>query len=124
MWSWIGYVGADGGLDAGGADMFGKPDWFRAKTWGWGLTPITWQGWAYTAAWTAVTCLPFVAFTSFNRWPEAIIWIVASVAALFWDVKNILAAKHPEPAKDVLYIGDEEGDSIQTSKLDLRLRKK
>ena len=30
--------------------MFGKPNWFRPKTFGWGLTPITWQGWAYTAA--------------------------------------------------------------------------
>ena len=24
--------------------MFGKPEWFREKTWGWGLTPTKWQG--------------------------------------------------------------------------------
>jgi hypothetical protein len=28
--------------------MFGKPEWFtRRKYSGWGLTPKTWQGWAY-----------------------------------------------------------------------------
>ena len=24
--------------------MFGKPQWFRPKAFGWGLVPITWQG--------------------------------------------------------------------------------
>jgi hypothetical protein len=27
--------------------------WFRAKTYGWGWTPSTWQGWTVTAVWTA-----------------------------------------------------------------------
>ena len=27
--------------------------WFRAKTYGWGWTPNTWQGWAVTVVWGA-----------------------------------------------------------------------
>ncbi len=31
--------------------MLGNPKWFkRRKYTGWGLTPITWQGWAYVGA--------------------------------------------------------------------------
>ena len=28
--------------------------WFRAKTYGWGWTPSTWQGWAVTVVWGAM----------------------------------------------------------------------
>jgi hypothetical protein len=103
--------------------MFGKPEWFREKTFGWGLTPVTWQGWAYTATWSLVTSIPFVGFAVFERWPEAFVWLAAGITALIWDVRNIIAAKHPQPKKDVLYIGDDEDDSVKTSKLDLRLRR-
>lgn len=102
--------------------MFGKPEWFREKAWGWGLVPITREGWIYTWLWTAVMVAPYVVLVSFHRWPESFVWLAASLAALVWDVRQILAAKHPKPAKDVLYIGDED-DSVQTSKLDLRLRR-
>ncbi len=30
------------------------PLWFRAKRYGWGWTPVTWQGWAVMAAYMAV----------------------------------------------------------------------
>lgn len=31
--------------------MIGNPRWFMRRKWGgWGVFPITWQGWAYTAA--------------------------------------------------------------------------
>jgi len=30
------------------------PLWFRAKRYGWGWTPATWQGWAVMAAYMAV----------------------------------------------------------------------
>ena len=40
--------------------MFGKPQWFRPKAIGWGLTPISWQGWAYTALWSAAIAGPFL----------------------------------------------------------------
>jgi hypothetical protein len=105
-----------------GPAMFGKPEWFTQKKLGWGLHPTSWQGWAYTAAWGGVIAAPFVGMMAFGKWPEAAVWLVASAGALVWDVKSIIAAKHPQPKKDVLYIGDDE-DSVQTSKLDLRLRR-
>lgn len=30
------------------------PLWFRARRYGWGWTPATWQGWAVTAVYVAV----------------------------------------------------------------------
>ncbi len=30
------------------------PLWFRAKRYGWGWTPVTWQGWAVTMAYALV----------------------------------------------------------------------
>jgi hypothetical protein len=38
--------------------------WFRAKTYGWGWTPSTWQGWAVTIVWSAA-----LAAWLFYRWP-------------------------------------------------------
>lgn len=39
--------------------MIGKSSWFRRRKYsGWGLTPKTWQGWAYVL----VICIPFVIF--------------------------------------------------------------
>jgi len=29
--------------------MIGKPHWFKYRTFGWGLTPKTWEGWVYIA---------------------------------------------------------------------------
>ncbi len=29
--------------------MLGKKDWFRRKDMGWGIEPLTWQGWVYIA---------------------------------------------------------------------------
>jgi hypothetical protein len=41
--------------------MFGKPEWFtRRKYSGWGLTPKTWQGWAYIL----VIAAPIIAIPS------------------------------------------------------------
>ena len=105
-----------------GQVMFGKPEWFKENVWGWGITPVAWQGWAYTAAWVTIATVPYLAFYFSGRLPEALIWLAAMIVGLVWDVRQILAAKHPKPVQDVLYIGDED-DSVQTSKLDLRLRR-
>lgn len=42
--------------------MIGKPEWFeRRKYTGWGLTPKTWQGWAYIGIVAApIIVLPFL----------------------------------------------------------------
>jgi hypothetical protein len=101
--------------------MFGKPEWFREKTWGWGLTPITWQGWVYTAIWVTVMVIPYLYLLRWERWPEAHIWLTAWVIALVWDVKQIIDAKR-RPERDVLYISDEE-DEAGVGQLDLRVRR-
>lgn len=103
--------------------MFGKPEWFKKKSWGWGLTPVTWQGWAYTAAWCAMFAIPFATLMGTRRFPEAIVWLVVSVGALVWDVRSMINAMNPPAARsEVLYIGDDD-EGVQTRQLDLRLRK-
>lgn len=46
-----------------------KTLWFRAKEFGWGWYPVTWQGWLITALYTLAYALSFLFFT---------IWIVAA----------------------------------------------
>src|SRR5262245_32600048 len=76
--------------------MFGKPQWFVPKSFGWGLHPVTWQGWAYTGVWTSLIVVPFlILLTRYQpgegpRVMEASIWLGASVSALVYDVYLIL----------------------------------
>jgi hypothetical protein len=109
-----------------GNAMFGKPDWFKAKAIGWGLTPTSWQGWLYTGAWAGAITVPFVMLMSRGLVPEGLVWLGVSVGGLVWDVRNILHAMHPPATakEDVLYIGDEPGDStrLATRHYDLRVR--
>ena len=70
--------------------MFGKPHWFRAKSFGWGLVPIRWQGWVYSAAWIAAIGLPFVLLLLRHQPLEAAAWLSLSVGALTYDVWQIL----------------------------------
>jgi hypothetical protein len=102
--------------------MFGKPQWFRPKTIGWGLTPITWQGWVYTVVWAAVMIVPFVGLISSARWLEGSIWLAASIGALTWDVAAILREINTVE-EDVLIIDDDVNDSLATKNYDLRSRK-
>ncbi len=37
-----------------------KPIWFKAKRYGWGWTPATWQGWLILAAFVAVVVYDFL----------------------------------------------------------------
>jgi hypothetical protein len=106
--------------------MFGKPEWFRDKTFGWGLTPITWQGWLYTLAWMGVIAGPFVLLLSRENPLGAGTWMTAMIAALVWDVWMIkrarqAALKPPVKNEPVLYIGDDE--QLSTKNLDLQLRR-
>jgi hypothetical protein len=39
-----------------------SPYWFRAKRYGWGWTPATWQGWAALAAFVALLAAASVVF--------------------------------------------------------------
>jgi len=70
--------------------MFGKPEWFRPKTFGWGLTPVTWQGWVYTLVVAAVLVVPFNLLLHGGRHVEAFVWMAAALALVFYDVALIL----------------------------------
>ncbi len=59
--------------------MIGKPEWFKYRTFGWGVTPKTWQGWAYVAVLAAT--IGFVMSIGIN---EAIKpWIAGVVILIF-----------------------------------------
>ncbi|MDA1052215.1 MAG: hypothetical protein O3C40_17295 [Planctomycetota bacterium] len=103
--------------------MFGKPDWFKKKRLGWGITPICWQGWSYSAIWVGVLVLPFLLLIGEHLVLESLVWLGAAMGALVWDVRQILTAMRPAD-EDVLYIGETETVSEQfaTRNFDFRLR--
>ncbi|MHB0956017.1 MAG: hypothetical protein ACYC6N_19785 [Pirellulaceae bacterium] len=69
--------------------MFGKPEWFRKKKVGWGLDPVSWKGWLYTALWAAAIAVPFVGLLISHLWLEALVWSAVMMAALLWDVRQV-----------------------------------
>lgn len=113
--------------------MFGKPQWFVPKKFGWGLRPVTWQGWAYSLVWAAMIAAPFVLLLTRSQPLEAGVWMLASCSALFYDVYLILQQMRGGPAKkakptaaeglktpnDVLYIGD-DAEPVATRNFQLR----
>jgi hypothetical protein len=109
--------------------MFGKPDWFKDKKVGWGLTPIKWQGWAYTLVWGAVIAGPFLLLISRENGMGAGVWMLAAMGGLIWDVWQIKRARYAPPVaaakkkEPVLYIGDDEATELSTKNLDMQLRR-
>ncbi len=108
--------------------MFGKPEWFRDKRFGWGLVPRAWQGWVYTAVWGVLLAGPFAALMLQAKPLNAGIWLTAMCTALVVDVWQIKRARQkPETVAakpdSVLYIGDEEAANVSTKNLDLQLRR-
>ena len=104
--------------------MFGKPEGFREKTWGWGLTPTKWQGWAYTLVWTSVLILPFLIFLlPMGRVPESILWLGFGLFMLTWDVRGIIKEMRYQAAGDVFVIDDDtDASSLATQNFDMHLR--
>jgi hypothetical protein len=60
--------------------------WFRTKTYGWGWTPVAWQGWAAIGAWAIVffvAVLGAVMAADASSWAAfAVMIAVAGVATL------------------------------------------
>ncbi len=104
--------------------MFGKPDWFKAKRFGWGITPISWQGWSYTANWVGIVILPFLLLIGQHLAVESILWLTAAMGTLVWDVRQILTAMRSVADKDVLYIDESEtlSEQFATRNFEFRLR--
>lgn len=120
--------------------MFGKPQWFRLKTFGWGLNPVGWQGWTYVAAWLGVMLTPYVYFLTQRQWTEGFLWLGVIGGGMLYDVWMIVgqikrgnkpgAEAKPAtttaaaPKSDVLYIGDEPSPAeLATKRYDLRLQR-
>jgi hypothetical protein len=113
--------------------MFGKPEWFKDKAFGYGFHPVTWQGWVYTVGWLSFITFPFLLLI-FRKQPlEATIWINASILALFFDVRQIKqerdrkllsgtsVEKTSQPEQSILFIEDET-KPIGTKNYDMRVR--
>ena len=104
--------------------MFGKPEWFRLKQNGRGLTPVRWQGWLYATTWIGVICLPFVTLLMQHLALESFVWMGAALAALSWDVRQIGKSLRTVDDADVLYIGDDEPQQqLSTRNYEFRLRR-
>src|SRR5439155_5752036 len=106
----------------------------RPKKFGWGLVPIHWQGWTYTAGWVAAIGLPFLLLIGRHQALEATAWLGLSVSALTYDVWQILRAIRGPQGKDVgvatrgdagvLYILDSQpGQPVATRNYDLQVRR-
>ena len=104
--------------------MFGKPDWFKKEQRGWGVTPLCWQGWGYTATWIGVLIVPFLLLAGEGLMLESLIWLTAATGAFVWDVRQILGAMSPVADEDVLYIDETEtlSEQFATRNFDFRLR--
>ncbi len=113
--------------------MFGKPHWFRPKKVGWGLVPVSWQGWLYTGGWTGAIAVPFFLLLSRYQPLEAMAWMALSVGALFYDVWHIRRAMFAppqsaggspaKPEDNVLYILDSQpGHQAATRNYNLQVR--
>jgi len=114
--------------------MFGQPQWFRPKTFGWGLVPITWQGWLYSGGWIVTIVLPFLLLLGRHQPLEAAAWMTLTISALSYDVFQILRSYRGSPAgasataatktdDGVLYILDSRpGQPVATRNFNLQVR--
>ncbi|MEX2175003.1 MAG: hypothetical protein WD872_11620 [Pirellulaceae bacterium] len=100
--------------------MFGKPHWFRPKAIGWGIAPVSWQGWIYAALWVGAIAGPFVLLLGRYQPLEALAWMGLGIGALAFDVRQILhtmrvpmastvaAQTSAQRENNVLYILDDD----------------
>jgi hypothetical protein len=92
--------------------MFGKPQWFRPKAIGWGLTPVSWQGWTYTALWVAAIAGPFVLLIGRHQPMEALAWMGLGIGALAYDVRQILLSMNPPKSAPVAAAAPKREDNV------------
>ena len=105
--------------------MFGKPEWFREKTWGWGLSPIAWQGWLYALGWMAVLLTPFLLLIYREQPIQAGVWMLVMLAGMFADVRSIIHAGRlasKRSSEPLLYFNDDDSP-MATKHFDLHLRR-
>lgn len=116
--------------------MFGNPKWFRPKAIGWGLVPVSFQGWLYTGGWIGAIAIPFLMLISRGQPLEAFAWMTLGIGALAYDVRQILrsfrssenlsatVATPPKREDNVLYILDSNpGAAVATRNYNLQVRR-
>lgn len=59
-----------------------KKLWFKRKRYGFGWTPVTWQGWAVIIVWIAVFYFGVVKMD--HEWLKNLIVLIVMVAILFY----------------------------------------
>jgi hypothetical protein len=64
--------------------MKNKKLWFRAKTFGWGWYPITWQGWLVTLAFIIFVACIAVFFLTKGKLVEYFAYLIISMAILMY----------------------------------------
>ena len=72
-----------------------KRYWFRQKTFGYGATPNTWEGWALTFAGIALTIALVYLGPSIRDDTQRLLWIVLGLA-LIWVPFGLLAKRKTE----------------------------
>jgi MFS superfamily sulfate permease-like transporter len=73
--------------------------WFKPKTYGYGATPVTWEGWLVVALYTAAVLICCAILTTrgntFSHWLSAMVVIVVATVAVIWiSVKKTDGAWH------------------------------
>lgn len=66
--------------------MFGQSSWFRFSERWFSMRPLTWQGWAYLAAWGAAIVIPSYWLWSVDKSMESMVWLGAACAGSAYDV--------------------------------------
>lgn len=104
--------------------MFGKPEWFKPKVFGWGLNPVTKQGWIYTGVWLGVLLLPYFGLWATQGLAFGLVWLAFAVGVLIWDVKDILSQmKKEKDDENVIQINDDdESTTLATRKYEMEIR--
>jgi hypothetical protein len=106
--------------------MFGKPEWFRPKSRGWGLRPTTWQGWVYALAWSGVIAIPFCTLIARQLVPEAVVWLLAAAGVLVWDVRQLLGGiRHRRVSSEIQFLDDSQHgkSTLDTQGFRMRIRR-
>jgi len=92
---------------------------------------VSWKGWLYAAVWVGVICLPFIALLACHLVIESLVWVVAMMGALVWDVHQVRRglnrdAAHRTGTERVLVIDDDtepDPTHFATRSGDVRLRR-
>lgn len=81
--------------------MFAKPEWFRFRTMGWGISPCTWQGWLYVLCYMAA--LNGVRLLPLSR-PMQLMLILVVVCLLLIDMVHVwLGLRSQRDERDLMH---------------------